>query len=188
MVSSTNNKKDFSFKELKQGLKTVKNKRDLYDKIVNLPFQYKIESALLFLGTIVLLLVNEDTKTIDRVSLSNTPFAKGSQRRSSKRFEDIKIPINHTRNIITLVVKSGKPQQTTDWKYLFVPELTAQEARLNQASSGIGFSAVYPLKTKRGGALIFSFFQYADKIDEKHHEFMRQYSSIVEDSLNQLSP
>jgi hypothetical protein len=156
---------------------------DLYQTIVNAPFKYKVETTFLFLGIVVLLLVNKETGTIDRVALSQTELAKNTTDVSVVPFNEIKIPADHNDNIIAKAIQTGTPQDTTDWKFLFVPALTPDQARINQASGGIAYSAVYPLDVAEGGALIFSYFQYLQGIGEQQNEFMKTYSQLVTERL-----
>jgi len=123
---------------------------------------------------------------IERVALSDTELAKGAATMSVKRFEDIQIPLDCAENSIVKALQTGKPQSTVDWKYLFVPALTAKEARLNQAGGAIAYSAVYPLPgVGDGAALIFSYYQYPDKIGDDQARFMECYSKIVAERLAQ---
>jgi hypothetical protein len=168
---------------LEDALATAQDGKALFNMIVNAPFQYKVEMALLFLGIIVLLLVDNEHKTINRVALTNNDLARGAKKMSVKRFEDIKIPLNYPDNSIAEAIRSGKPQETSDWKSLFIPELTPQEARFNQAGAGVGFSAIYPLNARDGGALIFSYYQYPEDIGGIQHEFMRKYTKLVTQCL-----
>jgi len=179
--------KDTDYLKLQKLLATTPNNTKLYQVIVDEPFKYKVESALLLLGIVVLLLANKKTSSIDRVALSNTSLAKDTTKVSVKRFEDIKIPLDHPDNAIAKAILSGKHQDVTDWDYLFMPALTAKQARLNQAGGGIGYSCVYPLVgLKDGGALIFSYYLFAGKLQFAQRDFMRKYSSLVTNSLKQL--
>jgi hypothetical protein len=157
---------------------------NLHYSVVNAPFDYPVFAASLFLGIVVLLLVDKATGTINRIAITDNMHAERAKRRSAKRFEEIKIPLNHQENIIAKAINSGEPQFTVDWHYLFVPELTSDQARFNQADSGIGFSAVYPVKsglirTKAVGALIFSYYQFPEKVGRQQRNFMRKYAEIV---------
>lgn len=173
-----------NYDELKRVLAEAQNDAGLFRSIVNAPLSYKIETTLLSLGIIVLLLVNKKDKTIDRIAISENDLAKRTKRRSAKKFEDIRIPVGHPENIIAQAIETGQPQGTGDWQFLFVPELSAEDSRFNQIEGGIGYSAVYPLIGARdGGALIFSYFQYPEKIHQPQEEFMSTYSKIVADSL-----
>lgn len=161
------------------------NLEDRLHVIVNAPFEYKVATAFLFLGIVVLLQVSDDGRYIDRVALSSTELAKNTTDVSFVPFNQIRIPVDHPENIISTAIRTGLPQDTTDWKFLFEPAMTPDQARMNQASGGIAYSAVYPLpKSKKGGALIFSYFQYQQNIGEEQKQFMSEYSRLVDDALN----
>lgn len=170
---------------IEAGLSPATDDKALFQAIVNTPFtNLKMETAFLFLGICVLLQVNKKTGAIDRVALSNTELAKNTTKVSSVPFHEIKSTLTHDENIIARAIKTGQPQDTTDWKFLFAPALTAEQARINQASGGIAYSAVYPLKSRDGGAIIFSYFQYLSEIGEPQHEFMRTYAAFVDKYLH----
>lgn len=145
--------------------------------------------ALLHLGIIVLLLADKSDGLVHRVALSNTELAKGTTDISVKRFEDIKIPLDHPENIISKAIRSGRPQLTTDWQYLFTPVLTPEEARFNQAGGAIACSAVYPLIADNwdGGALIFSYYQYPELLGPAQRQFMKTYSALAASRLSTIN-
>lgn len=172
---------------LRARLEAANSQTELYDSIVNAPFDDRVETAFLFLGIIVLLVVNKKTGMIDRVALSNTELAKNTTTVSVLPFHDIKIPLDNPDNIISIAIQTQARQDTTDWNKLFTPALSADEARLNQASGGIAYSAVYPLKgCKNGAALIFSYYQYPHEIGERQHRFMEAYSELCSDVLGRF--
>lgn len=175
------------YSQLAATLDKHSSEADLYETIVNAPFttkEAKIEAAYLFLGIVVFLAVNKADGTIDRVALSQTELAKNTTTVSVKKFKDIKIPVDYEDNIIAQAIRTGEHTETTDWKDLFAPALSAEEAQVNQASGGIAYSAVYPLTNFRdGGALIFSYYQYQEEIGDAQHLFMEQYSSMVSKAL-----
>lgn len=174
----------FDYKKLEQFLGGAANDDELFRAAVNAPFIVnRPETAFLFLGIVVLLLVNKKDGTIDRIALSETELAKNTTDVSYKRFEEIKIPVDYTDNILAKAIKTNAPQDTTDWSVMFAPALTAEQARLNQASGGIAYSAVYPLQARDGGAMIFSYFQYLHGIGEAQREFMERYSGLVNGAL-----
>lgn len=157
---------------------------ELFTAVVNAPFEDKLAAVGLGLGIVVLLLVDAAGGTIDRIALADTEFAKGAVQMSMKPFHHIKIPLGHPENIIAKAIAANEPQLTSDWKYLFTPELSPKAARFNQAGAGIGCSVVYPLPGAReGGALIFSYFCPSSDITAKHHDFMRMYSDLVSTAL-----
>lgn len=173
-----------NYGELKETLQSAQNDKQRQQLIVNAPFDFKVACAMLFLGIIVLLEVDEDGVHINRIALSNTELAQNTTEVSYVPFNEIKIPLFHPENIISTAIRTGQPQDTTDWKFLFEPALTPEQARLNQASGGIAYSAVYPLgNAKRGGALIFSYFQYEQNIGSLQKEFMSRYSELVNNIL-----
>jgi hypothetical protein len=163
---------------------TAQGKPELFRAAVNAPFVSKVEAARMCLGIVVLLVAERPAGIIHRVALSDTELAKGTTTISVKKFEDIKIPLDEPKNIIAEAIRSGKPQSTADWYYLFTPALTAEEARFNQAGGAIAYSAVYPLAGKTGGALIFSYYQYPEKIGGMQESFMDYYSTLVNEQLH----
>jgi hypothetical protein len=184
MITPTTSE-EINYKELRKLLSAAKTEEDLAHTIVNAPMEhFKVEAAFLFLGIIVLLTVNKKQGTIDRIALSDTALAAATKQVSAKRFEDIKIPLEYQKNIIAAAIQTNEPQDTTDWRFLFEPALTKEEARINQANAGIAYSAVYPLQgLKDGGALIFSYFQYPENIGKSQKKFMEKYTKLVSDTL-----
>ncbi len=172
--------------KLKTILASAKNEKNLYEAIVNSPFNDKGLAVSIGLGVVVLLLINKVAKTIDRIALSDTEAAKGAVEYSVKPFKEIRIPLNFKGNIIAEAIKTGTPQHTADWKNMFIPALTAEEARFNQAGAGIGCSLVYPLlDSKIKGAIIFSYYIQPEEISEKHRKFMHNYTSIVSEAFTE---
>jgi len=177
----------FDFDKARQRIKAAKSDQELLQAVVDAPFDQKVAATLMFLGITVLLLVNKKTGTIDRVALSDTDLAKNTLEVSLVPFEAIKIPLGEKNNIIAQAIETSQPQDTTDWRFLFCPVLNAAAARINQASAGIAYSAVYPLKVKDGGAMIFSYFQYEEGIEESQKAFMKRYANVVSQSLSGLN-
>jgi hypothetical protein len=182
-MGASSNQPAIHYDSLREELKNANSDGKLFAAIVNAPYKFPLETTYLFLGIVVLLQVNLKTKTIDRIALSDTELAKNTTAVSVVPFKSIKIPLSDPANIIAMAIDHNEPQDTTDWKFLFQPALTAQEARINQASGGIAYSAVYPLKSRNGGALIYSYYQYQGQIGKKQQEFMKRYSAIVDQAL-----
>jgi hypothetical protein len=160
---------------------------ELYEAIVNVPFFRKLETTRLGIGIIVLLLKNSKTGTLDRVALSKTDRAQSAVEISVKKFQDIKIPLSADNNAIIQAITKDEFKIVSDWKYLFLPALTSQEARLNQAGAAIDCSVVYPLSgLHSGGAMIFSYFEPLSKLTNYHHRFMNAYSKACATALNNL--
>jgi len=181
-VADTNT--EFDFDALAARLHAAKSDEELFEAIVNAPFTNPLPAVLIFLGIMVLLQVDKTKGTVNRIALSQTEQAKMTTEVSAKPFNQIKIPLDYLENIIADAIHTGKPQDTTDWKFLFNPAMTASQARLNQANAGIAHSVVYPLKSRDGGALIFSYFQYRSEMDDgKAEAFMQRYSELVDQVL-----
>ena len=185
MTSRQSAKEKFDYTAIKRTLGAAST-ADLHQVIVNTPFDYPLQTAMLFLGIVVLLFVDEESGMIHRIALSNTELAKNTTDVSVLPFEEIKIPLSDPENIIAQTIRTGEPHDTTDWRYLFTPALSAEAARINQASGGIAYSAVYPLQSSQAkGAMIFSYFEYAHNIGEQQREFMEHYTTLVTDRLHQ---
>ncbi len=171
---------------IEQRLKAVDALDTLRQTIVDAPFFDKLLTTTYDLGIIVLLSVDDSGEFINRVALSDTEHAKGSTTVSAVPFSEIRIPIDDPNNCIANVIKTGNHQLIDDWYCLFTPALTAEEARRNQAGAGIDCSLVWPLKSGKGGALIFSFYQPQDFIGDQHIIFAKQYAELVDTLLNEL--
>lgn len=164
--------------------RSLKTDKELFPAIVNTPFlDLKVQTAMLFLGIVVFLQVNKKQGTIDRIALSNTELAKNTTDVSYVPFHEIKIPVDDPENILSRAIQTGEPKGTTDWHYLFTPAMAPEQARINQASGGIAYSEVHPLKSRDGGALIFSYFQYMSEIGDRQQEFMELYTKLVDETL-----
>jgi hypothetical protein len=173
------------YKSMKTLLSKAKNDEELFEALVNAPFSDKLQTTTLDLGIVVLLLANKKTKTIDRVALSKTEHADWALRMTPIPFHDIKIPIGYKTNTIAVAIKTGVPQRTNDWKFLFVPALEPEAARFNQAGAGIACSFVYPFTSRDGGTLIFSYYQPFDHISDRHYAFMEKYSVMAGEALGE---
>jgi hypothetical protein len=181
---------DDYFIELKDILNRQKSRRQLYQSIVDAPFQgkNKFNSTLLGLGFLAFLQVNESSRTLDRITISDTPSALGAINMTMKAFNDMKVPLNHKGNIILTAIRTGAHQQTTNWHYLTDPAVTEVESRMNQAAAGMASSVVYPImETKPKGAIIFQYFINMDEITSAHHNFMFRYIKIVSSALNSIN-
>lgn len=171
------------FLSITHSLDETRTRKALYKAIVNTPFSNKLHATELGLGIVVLLLVNEKRKTLDRIALSETERAHGAVEISAKPFHEILIPLDHKENLLITALDTLEPQLTEDWAHLFAPELTPEEARFNQAGAGIACSIIYPLvpfaSRSACGALIFSYFEPLTSIGPSHHAFMKAYADTA---------
>lgn len=169
--------------QYEEALRSAKSRRDLCGVIVDAPFEDKAYTTSLGLGIVVLLLINEKQRTLDRIALSDTDLAAGAVKMSAKPFHQIKIPLDAHKNILIKAIETGLPQTTEDWHYLFTPALTAQEAKFNQFGAGIEYSVAYPLispaSKKPIGAMIFSYFEHVSTMSADHRVFMQSIADTA---------
>lgn len=168
-------------------LQASKSRHQLEQAIVNAPFSNLRVTGMLGLGIVVFLMVNKKTRTIDRISVSDNDLTQGTFQMSAKPFREIKIPLDYTKNFIAKAIQTRHYMITSDWQYLFIPSLTPEQARFNQAGGGIACSVVYPLPhINDGGAMIFSYYESIERIGKEHHNFMTRYTSLVQKAYQNL--
>lgn len=183
MVTSVTTDGEY-YAQLKAVLANCKTTRQLYGKLVNLPFEDKQKAAMLSLGHMILALVNKKNGTLDRIALSNTESARGAVNYSVLPFKAIRIPLSNKENYIGIAIRTKKIMATTDWGDTFTPVLTRQEARFNQAGAGVGCSVIYPLPgVGDGAAFVFSYYEPLSRIGDFHHKFMKTYTDIATQEL-----
>jgi hypothetical protein len=161
---------------------------ELFRAIVNAPFAHPVHTTFMFLAFVVLCQVDKKARTIRRVAYSRTPLAYDISKVSNLPFDDLHIPLDHDKNLISKAIRTGKPHDTTDWSMLLTPPLSKAQARVNQAGGGIAYSVVYPLKSRGGGELTYSFFQYPQNIGEAQREFMERYTTLIDKALSTGQP
>ena len=179
---------DQQISQLKHSLANVPitNKKQLYQALVNAPFNDRLLTATVDLGIIVLLLVDTSTNMLDRIALSDTEHAHNAVRVSARPFHEIHIPMDTKNNVLVNVIKDDAPQVVSDWQYLFTPILSPVDARKNQSAASIECSLVWPIRVCDGGALIFSFYQPPAYISDEHKIFAKKYAAIVQDCLQAI--
>lgn len=171
------------YSKIKNRLDSAEGRQAIREAVVNAPFEDRLGMAKLGLGITVLLLRDKKNNAINRVALSDTEQARGAVKASAKPFKSIVVPADHRENFVARCIRTGKPLQTDDWQYLFIPGLSAEEARFNQAGAGIACSFVYPIKAYEGGAMIFSYFTGLEDKTEAHRQFMKEYAKLAAEAL-----
>jgi signal transduction histidine kinase len=128
-----------------------------------------------------LTLVDEKRKVLKRISLSRTDEAARALAASAIPFHDIEIPLQAKDNLLIKTVQTGKTQVTNDWKHLFTPTLTDEQAHQNQHAAGIKTSMVFPvtLREKTIGAVIFSMVKKESEVDEDEINLLRGFCDII---------
>jgi hypothetical protein len=164
------------YRRLHELLSKPRTAHALFEMVVLAPFHQKIVSAYLGLGVVILLLVDEPHDTINSVAVSKTDAAKDTA---------VHLPLGHHRNAIVKAVVERAPQQITDWSLAFAPELTTQEARMNQAETGTECSVIFPIirNNRVRGALLFGYLEPPEQIGTNQYDFMTRYSQLVADHL-----
>jgi hypothetical protein len=173
--------------QLRQTLGVATNKDAFSQAVVNAPFEQKLETAYLFLGFISFYLVDPGSKLVRLSAVSDTEAYRLAV--NGYKFEPDKFSLSLTadkNNDIVKAVRSNKPVDNIDWTGLSRREADPEQARLNQANSGIAYSAIYPLAVPGGGALLFCYYQYQENIGEAQHSFMADYARMVSELLTQL--
>jgi hypothetical protein len=171
-------------KALEKLLEQDKTTQQLYQAIVDAPFHDKFQTTVLDLGFLAFLRVNEETKMIDRITISQNEIAQGAIDMTQVEFQDMKVPVSHLTNIVAQAIRTGKYKQTNDWHELTDPALPAEDSRFNQAAAGVASSVVYPLMNIRPkAAIIYQFYINLDQIGSAHHNFMTHYTRVVAAAL-----
>src|SRR4051812_5244626 len=98
--------------ELNSALERASSKVELFEAIVNSPFANRQVSTSLGLGFLSFVLVNKKTRTINRISISNTDTAQGAIDITIKPFHELIIPLNYKGNCVAEAIRSGRYQQT----------------------------------------------------------------------------
>ena len=155
-----------------------------YDKVIS-----KIANTLLFdagfinLGyrIIVLTLVDENQRTLNRISLSKTEEAQKTQEVSVVPFHKIEIPLRSEGNILIKAIKNKKSYHTNYWPDLFRPILKDKDAIANQNAAGIKTSLVMPIlvRNKSIGALIFSMIKDYSEVSKQELILIKAFTDIV---------
>jgi hypothetical protein len=183
MSLPTNSDGDY-FESLADELAGIKGIKELYQRIVDLPFEDRRRATMLSMEHMILVLVNKKTQTIDRIALSDTESARRAVFYSVLPFEAIKIPLSNKENYLGIAIRTHQVMATSDWKDTFTPVLTPDQARMNQAGAGAGCTIVYPLEgVGDGAAFAFSFYEPLTKISKHHHDFMREYTKVAAHEL-----
>jgi hypothetical protein len=172
------------FKRLRRQLESSKNQSQFNKRVANEVFKQKLGTAYLFLGFITFYVV-DDEQTVRLAAVSDTEHYRLAVRGYEFEPSEFRLSLkdDHSNDIVKSIV-DNKTIHTTDWGSLRRRGADIKQTRLNQANSGIAYSALYPLKTASGGALLFCYYQYQENIGEEQRLFMSEYSRLVSDVAN----
>jgi len=172
------------YTQLKRRLSLASSTDDLYDLVANAPFDYTVETALLFLGFISFFLVDEKAQVVRLAGVTHNEHYEMSIRGYAFNPKTFKLSLNETDNSIVKAIISGQKTGTGDWTTIKRSQANDEATRLNQANSGIASSVIYPLSGKRRGAIMYNFFQYSEDMGAEQQEFMEYYTRLVEEALD----
>jgi len=162
--------------------------KSIYKVIVEAPFKDKVNMAFLFLGFICLYIVDEEEKQIQLKAASGTEEYRLAVEWYNFKPADFHLDFDTDKNnTIVKAIASGKPQETDDWVTVSRQHSSPEVVRLNQANSGIAYTAIQPFSHAVRGALMYNFYQYPDKIDGEQRTFMRKYTDLVSSLLSQAA-
>ncbi len=130
---------------------------------------------------IVLTLVDEKKQVLKRISLSRTKEAKRALEASRIPFHDIDIPLRSNNNILIQTLKTKKPHVTHNWKDIFIPILSEDDALKNQRAANIKTSMTYPVvvRGKAIGILIFSMVKKESEVTAEERNLIAGFTEIV---------
>ncbi|HXR50215.1 MAG TPA: hypothetical protein VN778_04280 [Verrucomicrobiae bacterium] len=168
-----------NYDELHRKLQSASSQFQLFHKVANLPFEYKLEMALLFLGLISLYVADPEEGVVKLAAVSDTEHYRISVQNYKFDPASFKVPLTDHDNSIVKAIKQAKAQSTTDWATLSRANVHPKYSRDNQASSGIAHNTVYPLDVPGGGAMLFAYYQYQEDMGQPQEEFMGKYSALV---------
>jgi hypothetical protein len=160
---------------------TAVRSEEVYDAIVNAPFIHnKVAMAWLFLGFICLYLVDENGIIVQLMAMSDTEqyrlAVEGYNFNPADYVLDFVVDKN---NPIVQSITIGEPCGTRDWAVLGRSNVRPETVRLNQASSGIAYSVIYPLSSGRRGGVMYNYYQYPDGLGAEQQVFMECYTKLV---------
>jgi hypothetical protein len=183
MVSLSDSEPSFPYEKIRERLEAAVDSKEFGAIVANGPFQYELETTLLFLGLITFFLVDEQKQCVRLAGVSDTEYYRMSVKDYKFSPAKYEVPLRNTGNSLVQAITSGDPIATTDWGTLSREQSSDDAARLNQASGGIGSSFAYPLPGKARGVLLFAYFQYPDAIGSIQRKFMERYAQLVVDCL-----
>lgn len=130
---------------------------------------------------IVLALVDNETKELKRISISQTDEAKKALHVTPVPFHEINIPLFEQKNLCARVVSTGTPETTQDWEEILCPPYTPDEARQVQKIIGIKTSMVYPViaHSQTIGILIFSMIKDEKAVSNEEKDLLHSFTEIV---------
>lgn len=147
-----------------------------------------VDSVLVELGymnlgysIVVLALIDDETKTLKRISISHTQKAKEALDITPVPFRKINIPLSAKRNACIQSLDKDKVVTVKDWSKLLVPPYTKENAKRIQDHLGIKASMVYPVhhQGKPRGILIFSMTKDPKEVTAEEIDLISGFTDVV---------
>lgn len=163
--------------------KIILNSLDFNEVVQEIVNSVLLELGYLKLGyeIVVLCLIDQKKRSLERISISQTPKARQALSESPKPFYDISIPLSYIKNLLVQAVRQKSSQFTTSWSDILMPALPADECLRIQKLVGVKASLIYPIFSRNQaiGTLIFSMSKPKSRITSDEHDLIRSFSDIV---------
>jgi signal transduction histidine kinase len=154
--------------------------REVLQKVVDAILH---ELGYLHLGykVVVLALIDEESNTLKRVSLSQTEEARKTREVSEMPFEDIVIPMDADKNLCIKAIKENQVQITHHFPDILTPPISEENALESQKNAGIKTSMVYPLNVrgKTIGIMIFSMVKGEEEVTQDEKNLLKYFTDLV---------
>lgn len=130
---------------------------------------------------VVLCLVDENTQTLKRISISQTEKAAAALQASKVPFHEIEIPLSYHQNALIHAIDTNEECVVTQWKEILVPAFTETEALQIQQLLEIQASLIFPVlaRGKAIGAMIFSMSKPESAVSDDEHDLLRSFTDVV---------
>jgi signal transduction histidine kinase len=129
----------------------------------------------------VLALVDEKSKSLKRVSLSQTVEARKTREVSDVPFDSIVTPLSAKENLCIKAMLENKPQITHYFPDILTPPVSVENALESQRNAHIETSLVYPLsvRNKTIGVMIFSLSKDEKEISDDEKTLIAHLTDLV---------
>jgi len=130
---------------------------------------------------VVLALVNENKKVLERIAISQTKEAMEAVEESPLPFPSIDVPLSANNNLCIKVLKGHKFSYTESWPDILCPPFTSEKASEIQKTVGIKTSFICPVRAKQKtiGVMIFSLVKEFSEISADEKELILNFTDIV---------
>lgn len=130
---------------------------------------------------VVLSLIHEKRKILERVAVSQTEEAKYALSLLPIPFTEIEIPLSDKNNVMIQTIRTSTPHITHSWYDVMRPAINQVDAESMQKKVGIKTSLLYPIKVneKTIGVMIFSLSKHLDNFESAEVKLLAGFVDIV---------